>query len=52
MAQHKLCTRKRSLHSKWNFISMFTELHVHGDKRWPMEVTPKTYFRGVAATRI
>ena len=25
----------------------FTELHVHGDERWPMEVTSNTYFRGV-----
>ena len=38
---------KWSLHSRWNFISTFTELHVHGDERWPMQVTSKTYFCGV-----
>ena len=27
------------------FSSTFTELHVHGDERWPMEVTSITYFR-------
>ena len=42
-----MCTRKLELVSRWNFISTFTELHVHGDERWPMEVTSKTYFRGV-----
>ena len=26
------------------------ELHVHGDERWPMEVTSNTYFRGVVET--
>ena len=31
---------KWSLQSRWNFISTFTELHVHGDERWPTEVTP------------
>ena len=30
---------KRSLHSRSNFISTFTQLHVHGDERWPMEIT-------------
>ena len=29
-----------------NFISTFTELHVHGDERWPLVVTSNTYFRG------
>ena len=33
------------MHSRWNFISTFTELHVHGDERWLMEVTSSTYFR-------
>ena len=37
---------KWSLHSRWNFISTFAELHVHGDERWPTEVTSSTYFRG------
>ena len=46
-SQHKLCNRKWSFHSRWNFISTFTELHVHGDERWPLEVTSNTYFRGV-----
>ena len=36
---------KWSLHSRWNFISTFTEFHVHGEERWPMEVTSNTYFR-------
>ena len=30
---------KWSLHSRWNSIATFTELHVHGDERWPTEVT-------------
>ena len=38
---------KWRLHSRWNFPSTFTELHVHGDERWPTEVTSNTYFRGV-----
>ena len=38
---------KWSLHSRWNVISTFTELHVHGNERWPMEVTSNTYFRAV-----
>ena len=38
---------KWSLHSRWNFISAFTELHVHGGECWPVEVTSNTYFRGV-----
>ena len=42
-----MCTRKLELVSRWNFISTPTKLHVHGDERWPMEVTSKTYFRGV-----
>ena len=29
----------------WKFISTFTELHGHGDERWPTEVAPNTYFR-------
>ena len=37
---------KWSLHSRWNFISTFAKLHVHGDERWPTEVTSNTYFRG------
>ena len=28
---------KWSLHSRWNFVSTFTELHVHGDERWLMK---------------
>ena len=36
---------KWCLHASWNFTSTFTELHVHGDERWPMEVTTNTYFR-------
>ena len=28
-----------SFHSRWNFISTFTELHSHGCERWPTEVT-------------
>ena len=39
--------RKWSLHSRWNFISTFTELHVHGDERSLTEVTSHTYFHGV-----
>ena len=31
---------KWTLHSRWNFTSTFTELHVHGDE-WPTEVTSK-----------
>ena len=42
---------KWSLHSKWNFISTFTELHVHDDERWPTEVTSNTYFRSVLPTQ-
>ena len=42
---------KWSLHSRWNFTSTFTELHVHGDERWPTEVTSNTYFRGVYPNR-
>ena len=38
---------KWSLHSWWNFFSTFTEFRVHGDERWPTEVTSNTYFRGV-----
>ena len=38
---------KWSLHSRWKFISTFTELHVHGDERWPTEVTSNTYCPGV-----
>ena len=38
---------KWSLYSRWNFISTFTELHLHGDERWPTEVTSTTYSRGV-----
>ena len=34
---------EQSLHN--NFIT--TELHVHDDERWPMEVTSSTYFSGV-----
>ena len=46
-SQHKLCTiGKWSLHSRWNFITTFTKLHVHGDERWPTEVTSDTCFRG------
>ena len=26
---------KQSLYSRWKFISTFTELHGHGDERWP-----------------
>ena len=33
-----------SLHSKGNFISIFIELHVHGNERWPMEVTSNTHY--------
>ena len=33
---------KRSLHSRWNFISTFTQLHVHGGERWPMELAAQT----------
>ena len=36
---------KQCLHSRWNFISTSTELHGHGDERWPIDVTSKTYFR-------
>ena len=35
LTQHKLWTRKTSLHSRWNFISTFTELRDHDDERWP-----------------
>ena len=28
-----------NLHSRWNFISNFNELHVHGDERWPVEMS-------------
>ena len=35
---------KWSLYSRWNSISTFTELHVHGDVRWPMEVTSNHVF--------
>ena len=39
---------KRSLQTRWNVTSTFTDTHVHGDERWPiMEVTSNTYFRGV-----
>ena len=34
------CTRGENL-------SRLSLLHVHGDERWPMEVTSNTYFRGV-----
>ena len=27
-------------------VKLHLELHVHGDERWPMEVTSNTYFRG------
>ena len=37
------------MHSRWNFISTFTELPAHGDECWPIEVTSNTYFRGVAS---
>ena len=36
---------KRSLHSKWNFISTLTELRDHGGERWPTEVTSDTFPR-------
>ena len=42
---------KWSLHSRWSFISTFTELHIHGDERWPMEVMSNACFRGVVGTR-
>ena len=33
-------------------ISTFTELvHIHGEERWPTEVTSNTYFRGVDLPR-
>ena len=38
---------KWSLHSRWNFISAFTELQVHGDECWPTEVMSSKYFHGV-----
>ena len=38
---------KRSLHSRWNFIS--TELHRQSDEHWPTEVTSNTYFYGVGS---
>ena len=34
-----------SLHSRWNLSRLSLSLHVHGDKRWPTEVTSNTYFR-------
>ena len=44
---HPNCTQeKRSLHSRWNFIPTLTELHGHGDDRWPTEVTSATYLGG------
>ena len=47
-----ICTkRKRSLHSRWNFLSTFTELHSHGDERWPTAVTSNTYFRDAQYNR-
>ena len=47
LSQYKICTRKMELVLEVKFISTFT-LHVHGDERWPTEVTSNTYFRGVA----
>ena len=41
---------KWSLHSRWNFISTFTELRVHGDEHWPTEVTSNTYFRDISSS--
>ena len=38
---------KWSLHSRWNLSRLSLSLHVHGDERWPIEVTSNTYFRGV-----
>ena len=35
---------KRSLHSRWNFNSTFTELHSHDDQSWPTEVTSNSNF--------
>ena len=53
LSQHKCCALGQwSLHSRWNFISTFTELHVRGDQRWPTEVTSNTYFRDVKLIRI
>ena len=37
---------------EWNFSSTFTELHVHGDERWPTEVTSDTYFRSLRSRRL
>ena len=47
LVQHWLCTRKIELALQVKFISTFSELHVHGDERWPTEVTSNAYFRGV-----
>ena len=33
------------------FISIFTELHVHGDLRRPTEMTSNAYFRSVGEGR-
>ena len=33
LSQPKLCTRKASLHSRWNFSSTFIESHGHSDQR-------------------
>ena len=35
---------KRSLHSRCNFISTFTELRGHSRERWPTEVTSNAFF--------
>ena len=47
LSQQKLCTRKMEVALEVKVISTFTEIHVHGDERWPTEVTLNTYFRGV-----
>ena len=36
-------THEWSLYLIWNFILTFTQVHDHGNKRWPMEVTSNTY---------
>ena len=38
---------KWSFHSRWNLYRLLVSLHVHGDERWPTEVTSNTYFPGV-----
>ena len=43
LPQHELCTRNIELVLEMK--SSFAELHSHGDKRLPTEVTSNTYFR-------